>query len=469
MKLMKNRVNSIGVKTLFYLIMFSVFILLVLWGTQLLLSNFLYEKYQISDIEKIADVISDTDDEDLHDYLSEVVYNNAVCIEYIDQFGRTTLYNDASTGCLLGKDNKVLSNYKKELKNSGDEIKAIKLVNPDYDSSALLYGVEVDNNGYVFLYTMLSNVNKNYNLVKSQLIYITIVVILLAVVISLYLAKLFSEPIVKITEKSKELARGNFNVEFETNDIKEINELSESLNYMKNEISKTDQYRRDLMANVSHDLKTPLTMIKAYAEMVRDITYKDKKKREENLNVIIEETDRLNMLVGDILALSKLQANSDVLDIEVFDLKREIDSILRRYDYLKETEGYIIDFEAPEEVKIEADKNKLNQVIYNLVNNALNYTGKDKKVTIRITEDKKEYLVEIIDTGKGIDKKDIDYIWDKYYKNEKNHKRNVVGTGLGLSIVKEILVKHNFNYGVKSEKNKGTTFYFKVYKFNNIK
>ena len=469
MKLMKNRVNSIGVKTLFYLIMFSIFILLVLWGTQLLLSNFLYEKYQINDIEKIADVISDTDDEDLHDYLSEVVYNNAVCIEYIDQFGRTTLYNDASTGCLLGKDNKVLLNYKKELKNSGDEIKAIKLVNPDYDSSALLYGVEVDNNGYVFLYTMLANVNKNYNLVKSQLIYITILVILLAVVISLYLAKLFSEPIVKITEKSKELARGNFNVEFETNDIREINELSESLNYMKNEISKTDQYRRDLMANVSHDLKTPLTMIKAYAEMVRDITYKDKKKREENLNVIIEETDRLNMLVGDILALSKLQANSDVLDIEVFDLKREIDSILRRYDYLKETEGYIIDFEAPEEVMIEADKNKLNQVIYNLVNNALNYTGKDKKVTIKISEDKKEYLVEIIDTGKGIDKKDIDYIWDKYYKNEKNHKRNVVGTGLGLSIVKEILVKHNFNYGVKSEKNKGTTFYFKVQKFNNIK
>lgn len=466
---MKNRVNSIGVKTLFYLIMFSVFILLVFWGTQLLLSNFLYEKYQISDIEKIADVIGDTDDEDLHDYLSEVVYNNAVCIEYIDQFGRTTLYNDASTGCLLGKDNKVLLNYKKELKNSGDEIKAIKLVNPDYDSSALLYGVEVDNNGYVFLYTMLSNVNKNYNLVKSQLIYITIVVILLAVVISLYLAKLFSEPIVKITEKSKELARGNFNVEFETNDIKEINELSESLNYMKNEISKTDQYRRDLMANVSHDLKTPLTMIKAYAEMVRDITYKDKKKREENLNVIIEETDRLNMLVGDILALSKLQANSDVLDIEVFDLKKEIDSILRRYDYLKETEGYIIDFEAPEVVMIEADKNKLNQVIYNLVNNALNYTGKDKKVTIKILEDKKEYLVEIIDTGKGIDKKDIDYIWDKYYKNEKNHKRNVVGTGLGLSIVKEILVKHNFNYGVKSEKNKGTTFFFKVHKFNNIK
>lgn len=463
---MKNKITTIRLKTLFYLILFSVFILLVLWGTQLLMSNFLYEKYQINDIEKIADIISDTDDDDLHDYLSEVVYNNAVCIEYIDEFGRSTLYNDASTGCMLGKNNKNLLRYKRKLINSGKSIKAIKLVNPDYDSSALLYGVEVDNNGYVFLYTMLSNVNKNYNLVKSQLIYITILVIILAVIISLYLAKIFSEPIVKITDKSKEIARGNFNVEFEENDIKEINELSESLNHMKNEISKTDQYRRDLMANVSHDLKTPLTMIKAYAEMVRDITYKDKKKREENLNVIIEETDRLNILVGDILSLSKLQANTDSLEIEQFDLRKEIDSILRRYDYLKDTEGYVIKVDVPNEVVISADKNKINQVIYNLVNNALNYTGKDKTVIIKITEEKKDYLVEIVDTGKGIDKKDIDYIWDKYYKNEKNHRRSVVGTGLGLSIVKEILVKHGFNYGVRSVINKGTTFYFKIPKEN---
>lgn len=464
---MKN--NSIRVKTLFYLILFSIFILLVLWGIQLVMSNFLYEKYQMRDVQKIAKEISNTDDEDLHDYLSEIVYKNAVCIEYINEIGVSTLYNDASTGCLLGRNNKILLKYKNDLIRSGKDIKAINLVNPDYDSSALLYGIEVDNNGYVFLYTMLSNVNKNYNLVKDQLIYITIVVIILAIVISLYLAKIFSEPIVKITEKSKILASGNFDVEFEKHDIKEIDELAESLNYLKSEVSKTDQYRRDLMANVSHDLKTPLTMIKAYAEMVRDITYKDKDKREENLNVIIDETDRLNTLVGDILTLSKIQANSDILEIEQFDLRKEIDSILRRYDYLQETEGYVIELDSPEQIVIEADRNKINQVIYNLINNALNYTGKDKKVRIQITEDANEYLIEIIDTGKGIDKADINLIWDKYYKNEKNHKRNIVGTGLGLSIVKGILVKHNFKYGVKSVKNKGTTFYFKVKKATNKK
>ncbi len=434
----------------------------------MLFSKYLYEKYQINDMEKIAEEIHKKDSYELHSYLKNVVYNNAVCIEYIDVYGRTKLYNDASTGCLLGKDNSEINKYMTDLYKSGEEINAIKLVNPDYESYALLYGIEVDD-GYVFLFTMLSNVNKNYTIISKQLIYITIVIIIFAILISLFLAKVLSEPIVDITEKSKQLALGNYNVEFSKNGIKEIDELADTLNYLESEVSKTDQYRRDLMANVSHDLKTPLTMIKAYAEMVKDITYKDKDKREENLNVIIEETDRLNVLVSDILTLSKLQANSDTLEIETFDLNKEIKDILKRYSYLEEAEGYTIEVNMPEEVLIRADRNKINQVIYNLVNNALNYTGDDKKVFINVKEEKKGFLVEIKDTGKGIDKDKIEHIWEKYYKNEKNHKRNVVGTGLGLSIVKNILECHNFEYGVKSKKNEGTVFYFKVNKVNSVK
>lgn len=459
-KIVKN--SSIKFKTMFYLILFSVFILLLLWESQLLFSSFLYERYQINDMSKLASEINKKDAEVLPDYLKNVVYNNNVCIEYVDGFGNAILYNDASTGCLLGRSNKELNEYKEELYKSGEKTKAIKLVNPDFESYALLYGIEVDN-GYVYLFTMLSNVNKNYTLIKDQLIYITIVVIILAIIISLFLAKVLSEPIVDITEKSKLVANGNYNVVFEKNGIKEIDELADTLNYLESEVSKTDNYRRDLMANVSHDLKTPLTMIKAYAEMVRDITYKNKKKREENLNVIIEETDRLNNLVGDILTLSKLQANSDTLEIESFDLNKEIMGILKRYDYLKETEGYVIESEMPKEVIVRADKNKINQVIYNLVNNAINYT-ENKKVLIKITEDKKDYLIEIKNAGQ-IKDKDIEHIWDRYYKNDKKHKRNVVGTGLGLSIVKSILESHDFIYGVSS-KDGETTFYFKIKKLN---
>lgn len=457
--------NSIKFKTMFYLILFSVFIILLFGEMQVIFTELLYEKYQVEDMEEIALEIHKTDLEDLDEYLKNVVYNNSVCIEYVDRLGYSVLYNDASTGCLLGRKGNDLAPYKKELNNSGEDIKAIKLVNEDYESYALLYGVKV-NDGYVYLYSMLSSVDRNYSLIKDQLIYMTIIIIIFAIIISLFLAKVLSEPIVVITDQAKQLANGDYSQEFEHHGIKEIDELADTLNYLESEVSKTDQYRRDLMANVSHDLKTPLTMIKAYAEMVRDITYKDKEKMDDNLNVIIDETDRLNVLVGDILALSKLQENTDTLEIETFDLHKEIDKILTRYTYLSETENYIIDVDMPDEVIIRADKNKLNQVIYNLINNAINYTGDDKKVIIRVTDEKKYYLVEIIDSGKGIDKDKIEHIWDRYYKNEKNHKRNVVGTGLGLSIVKNILEIHNFTYGVRSKKNKGTTFYFKIDKTN---
>ena len=225
---------------------------------------------------------------------------------------------------------------------------------------------------------------------------------------------------------------------------------------------KTDELRRDLMANVSHDLKTPLTMIKAYAEMIRDISYKDQDKMNEHLSIIVDETDRLTVLVNDILDLSRMQSNADSLSIEKFDLADDIKTIVNRYQIIKETEKYTINLDMPNSIMIKADKKKLNQVIYNLINNAINYTGDDKTVTVRVTRHKKYYLVEIIDTGKGIKESEIPYIWNKYYKNDKNHQRNVVSTGLGLSIVKEILELHDYEYGVKSVLKKGTTFYFKI-------
>ena len=462
----KTNVNSIKYKTLFYLIIFSLFILLLLWGSQTFLTSYLYEKYQINDTKRIVNEIKNTNSEELFSYLEDVVYNNAVCIEYIDELNHATLFNDRSTGCLLSR-GRELDSAKKELIDTNEDSSSIIIDNKDYKSKALLYSIKVDN-GYVYLYTMLKNTNKNDLLIKDQLIYLIFVIIVLAIFISFFLSKLISEPIVKITKKSKMVANGNYDVVFEKNGIKEIDELAETLNYLEHEVSKTDEYRRDLMANVSHDLKTPLTMIKAYAEMVRDISYKDKEKRSEHLNVIIAETDRLNTLVGDILTLSKLQANADLINIENFNLIEEINEIVKRYDILKETENYEIIVDAPKIVMISADKKKISQVIYNLVNNAINYTGKDKKVYIKVKEDKKYYTVEIQDTGKGIDQKELNYIWDKYYKNEKNHQRNKIGTGIGLSIVKGILEQHNFDYGVDSEKGKGTTFYFK-FKKNNTK
>ena len=458
----KSKGYSLKAKTILYFSVFAVFILLLLWGSQMMFLKVFYEKYQIKDMNKIANTISSTSLKNMDETLGNIVYNNTVCIEYITRNGDVNLYNDMLTGCMIGKGDEQFNSYKKELFDSDEDIKAIKFVNSDYKSKALLYLVKLKQGGYVYIFSMLSSVDNNTLIIRGQLIYITFMVIILAIIISLFLSDKISQPIIEITKKSKELANGNFNVKFPKNGIVEIDELANTLDYLESEVSKTDQYRRDLMANVSHDLKTPLTMIKAYAEMIRDISYKKKDQMDEHLNIIISETDRLNVLVGDILNLSKLQANADILNIEEYNLRTELDSLIDKYEIIKETEDYHIIVEAPKKIMVKADKNKINQVLYNLVNNALNYTGEDKKVVIKVTEEKRKYLIEVIDSGKGIAPEEIESIWDRYYKQEKNHKRNIIGTGLGLSIVKNILVNHKFEYGVKSNKGKGTIFYFKI-------
>lgn len=413
-------------------------------------------------MDTLVSEISNTNLMDISSTLETVAYQEEVCIEYYTNSGQKIRYNTLMNGCALGKNNQDILEIEENFMNSRDVIKPYKLIRKEYETKAYLYGLKLDS-GTVFLYNTLEDVSGANVVLKSQLIYLTIIAILFACVIAFFLSKKITGPILDITNRARKLGSGT-EVFFPNYDIEEVNDLAQVLDHAQADILKTDELRRDLMANVSHDLKTPLTMIKAYAEMVRDLSYKDDKKRIDHCNIIMDEVDRLNHLVIDILELSKMQANADKMNIEEFDLILEIQTIIKRYEIIKETEDYHFILEVPKTAMVRADKSKMNQVIYNLINNAINYTGKDKKVTVKVKSVKDYYLVEITDTGKGINPKDIDFIWNKYYKNDKNHQRNVVGTGLGLSIVKTILEKHHFKYGVKSKKNVGTTFYFFVKK-----
>ena len=460
---MKQKKNSINFKTLLYLIIFSITILGVLIIFQNLLLTFSYERYQVKKIKDLSKTVYNTNLSDLYENLESIAYENSVCIEYRLENNDTVLYNTLMVGCGLNKNNSQIRTIINEIEDSTSTIKSVKLINNTNDTKAILSGIKVGN-GTVFIYSPLEDLNGANTILKGQLLNVAIIVIIVACLISYFLSNKITKPIRKITKQAKELGSGNYNVEFERSDILEIDELSETLSHVSKDLSKIDELRRDLMANVSHDLKTPLTMIRAYAEMVRDISYKDKEKMDKDLNVIISETERLNILVNDILELSKMQADADKLNIEEFDLCKVILEVLDRYEILKTTEDYNFIVELPDQVIIKADKQKMMQVIYNLINNAINYTGKNKKVYIRISSTKREYIVEIEDTGKVIKKEEIPYIWDKYYKSDKKHQRNVVSTGIGLSIVKEVLSKHKFDYGVRSTLKKGTTFYFKIKK-----
>ena len=461
--MLKRKVSSINFKTLVYLVIFSVTILLLLFLSQNILLKFSYENYQENKMRTIVSNISGFSSDELITELEGIAYDNSVCIQYSLNTGDKILYNTLMVGCGLNKNNSQITDLMDDIMESDGTTSNIKLINNVLETKALLSGIRVDD-GYVFVYSNLEDIDGANIVLRGQLIYITIIIIVLACFISYFLSIKITKPITNITKKAKELGEGRYDIEFERSDVLEIDELATTLNHVEKDLSKIDELRRDLMANVSHDLKTPLTMIRAYAEMVRDISYKDKEKMDKDLNIIIEETERLNVLVNDILDLSKMQADADTLDIEEFDLCEVIHEVMKRYEILKTTEDYEFIVKMPDKAMVKADRSKIMQVIYNLVNNAINYTGDDKKVYVTLTESKKEYLLEVRDTGKGIKKEEIPYIWDKYYKKDNKHQRNVVSTGIGLSIGKEILSKHKFDYGVKSVEKEGSTFYFKIKK-----
>ncbi len=459
----KNKKYSISLKTTITITIFGIFILLLLYLFQNLYLNYYYEIYKIDEVEKIAKRLTE-EMEDIGPFFEKVSNESDICIEYITPSSPVPiLYNKDMKGCLFKNPSNKTATLMDRMYTGEENEMFYKITNPLYNTKSFLYGMRMGNS-YIFINSQLESLDATNKVLKQQVIYLLIIVIILSIVIGAFVSRSITKPIFNITKKARKMGQGDLSVKFERSDIAEIDELSETLNYAMNEMIKTDDYRRDLMANVGHDLKTPLTLIKSYAEMVRDITYKDDTKRTEHLNVIINESDRLNALVNDIISLSKLEAGADKLNIETYDIVAEIKSIIQKFEILELTENYNFIYSGPESALIKADKNKIDQVIYNLINNAVNYTGDDQCVYINVTKVKAGFQVEIIDTGKGIDEETIKHVWNRYYKTEKKHKRNKVGTGLGLSIVREILEAHNFTYGVKSSIGKGTNFYFTIKK-----
>lgn len=454
--------NKLSTKIFIYLAILSLFILIFLFFFQVIFIDTFYEWTKTRTIKNLSkDILITENDTSLYEKLDKVSYKENVCIELTNSNGNI-LYSSNGNNCRLRS-----RTIKRNFINSNNDSKTYNLINNFTKEKSIMSATKLSNNLYVFISTSLIPLDSTINIIEQQLIVVSIVVLLFSIVVAYFISKRLSDPIIKISKAAKLISKGKLKTKFETtSDIKELVDLTNALNDMKDELSKTEELQKDLMANISHDLKTPLTMIKAYAELILDININDKKKCINNLNIIIEEVNRLNNLVNDILALTKVESNLEKLEKSEFDLIKLIKKIVKQHNIYVIKDGYSIEFihDNIKELMVDADKKKIEQVIYNLLNNALNYTGEDKKVIIKVEENDKDYTIMVIDSGKGIDKKEIDHIFDRYYRSKKNHKRYIYGTGLGLSIVKNILLMHNYPYGVTSKKNKGTTFYFKIKK-----
>jgi signal transduction histidine kinase len=296
---------------------------------------------------------------------------------------------------------------------------------------------------------------------KARVALSSVFVFVLSFAVTSAVAGWLSNPITEMTKKARRLAQGNFDVDFRGEIYgKELVELAEALNFARDELSKTDRMQKELIANVSHDFKTPLTMIKGYASMIMEISGDIPEKRNKHAQVIVDEADRLTSLVSDVLDLSKITSGIEELKLTVFDMSAYLDEVLARFDYLKETKGYRFVTEIEDNLYTRGDEVKLGQALYNLIGNAVNYTGDDNTVYVRLKKENGKWVrFSVTDTGKGIKAEELSEIWNRYYRSSETHKRPVRGTGLGLSIVKTILERHGFVFGVESEVGKGSTFY----------
>jgi signal transduction histidine kinase len=291
----------------------------------------------------------------------------------------------------------------------------------------------------------------------SLMVVITIVALAIYIGVAFAVSRSISAPIESMSKKAKSLSLYDYDVTFDEKGPQEIRELAEALNSSTQELKKLSATQKELIANISHDLRTPLTMISGYSEVMRDFP---DEVTPENMQIIIDETARLNSLVNDLLTVSKLQSGTQSIDVKEISITRVINDTVKRYEKLLEHKDYTIKFESDGEVFVLADETRLLQVVYNLINNAINYTGDDKTVTVKQEINDGVVRISVIDTGEGISEENLPLIWDRYYKVDKVHKRAILGTGLGLSIVKNILLLHGSRFGVSSEVGKGSIFWF---------
>ncbi len=472
----KKHVRSKGVHIRYHILLSYLLLvalaLALLWGAQILCLKKFYETGRIRSAEKAAqtmtDYFSDSSDitsdslESLTGYFDSIASEHEISYMIVDNYYHVIYENNKSMSYQFTR--KYIDYLQKNANIKNGQF--MTCVDGSAQDTKVVIICSVLNNRsdqgcYLILNSLITPVKTTITILRSSTFLVTILLIVISFILSLLMSRSIAGPIQNITDSAEKLAKGEYKTEFEGGNFTETRMLARTLNYASSEISKIDELQRDLIANVSHDLRTPLTMIKAYAEMIRDLSGDKKEKREEHLGIIIGETDRLALLVSDMLDLSKLENGSQPLNFSSFDISSKLSDIVERYRGLSASNGYTINYTDNPPVPVKCDMGKIEQVIYNLINNAVNYTGEDKQIYVSMeTED--EYVKIIIrDTGKGIAEENIHQIFEKYYRVEKT-RREVAGTGLGLSIVRAILKKHNFPFGVQSTPGEGTAFWFKI-------
>ena len=505
----RTRTKGVGIqwRLMGYLSAFIAFILAILWIFQVGMLIPFYENIKNRELEQTADLLcvalnnmktfSSESMAEFNDTLWDCAERYSTCAtvwRVEDGRARFITEADVSDDCIIHKitaPKRFVDMYRQAKENDGrysckvrmhrggiiwmDKEENIRDIDGPEDAGlredgttsddvcALHMRLTIGGDGSEYIIVLdseLTPVSATVTTLKAQFFWIAIVLLLGALLLAYLMSRRISRPLVRMNEATRTLATGEYDVHFVGNGYRETRELAKTLNYAAEELSKIDRLQKELISNISHDLRTPLTMIKGYGEVMRDLPGEN---TPENVQVIIDEATHLSELVNDLLDLSRLQSGIRKPEMELFNLTECVRTVMLRYDKLTHHSGYRIQFGAEQDVLVLADRTMLLQVIYNLINNAINYSGQDKTVEViqHLQEDGCVRL-SVIDHGEGISEEELPYIWERYYKVDRVHRRAMIGTGLGLSIVKGALDLHEAQYGVESRVGEGSEFWFSL-------
>lgn len=464
-----RRPEGMRIKMFGYLTIFTVIVLVVIWLLQVVFLDDIYRATKKHEIKIATGRVAaaagkDTFEKAVYDMASR--YNTCVSVYQISgSTGSLLLEAHTQTYCMIHSSlmtdatlnaiyagalnrNLYTSVYQMDTKEGLESMICAKLAEGNGTGKLL-----------IILNAEIQPVTATVSTLRYQLILITGILLVVSAVMAYVISSKVTRPVAAMNREAKKLARGDYDVNFQGGEFRETAELGRTLNYAAHELSKLDALQKELIANISHDLRTPLTMISGYSEVMRDIPGEV---TPENMQIIIDETRRLSSLVNDMLDLSRITSGSRQPNKTLFSLTQCVRDTLERFSHLRERDGYCFVFEAQEEIYVKADQVLILQVLYNLICNAVNYTGADKRVIVRQTREGENCRISVTDTGEGIAEEKLPLIWDRYYRGGDFHKRGVAGTGLGLSIVKNALVLHNAPFGVSSRKGEGSTFWFEL-------
>ncbi len=397
---------------------------------------------------------------------------NNFCVEIADAGQNTLFYSETLYPCLLhnstlagamgaGNVSRNTQTVQEMRRACREEGQLSQILETQTGTAQVVVG-RLTNDG---LYTVLVvgsrvHVAEAGQVFSSLLPGVSALVFFFAVAAAGLFSQWFTRPLRRLGAAARQVAEGNYDIHVDSSRPDELGALAREFDHMAQEVQRAAQMQRDLLANVSHDLRTPLTLIKGYAETVRDITGEDKASRDEQMNIIIDEADRLTALVSSVMELTKVSSGAEKCERVQFDFCLLCDEVSERYEAVCAQNGWELRLEMPDQaVEVFADPAMMERALHNLLGNAMHHIGPDGVFVLRVLpQPGGGGRVEVEDHGPGIPKADLPYIFDRYYRSRSDSGKT--GTGLGLSITRAIFQQHGYPYGVESELGKGSTFWF---------